>query len=72
MMMQAKNVPFICQKIVFGVLYSQSCLQGFATFWEFSFSRQKKFASYENHSIFAENIIFLFNYMNNMSLHLND
>ena len=31
-------------------------LKGFATFWEFSFCRQKKGADYEYHSLFAENV----------------
>ena len=33
-------------------------LKGFATFWEFSFYRQKKVADYEYHSLFAEKIHF--------------
>ena len=33
-------------------------LKGFATFWEFSFYGQKKFADYEYHSLFAEKIHF--------------
>ena len=33
-------------------------LKGFATFWEFSFYGQKKFADYEYHSLFAEKVHF--------------
>ena len=33
-------------------------LKGFATFWEFTFNRQKKVADYEYHSLVAEKINF--------------
>ena len=36
------------------ILISSTVVKGFATFWEFSFYKQKKVANYEYHSLFAE------------------
>ena len=37
-------------------------LKGFATFWQFSFYRQKKVANYEYHSLFSEKNHFILNF----------
>ena len=36
------------------ILISSTVVKGFATFWEFSFYKQKKVANYEYHSLFAK------------------